>query len=183
MIPSPPRRAALLSTALAALAALAACEEGLPNREPLRVRAASGGRVDLSRTQWEVCRADLPEAGRSQRWREVHGEEGAVTFIVTTYDAPGCTGTAAAAPPFTVLATAVGELQVGWTGGAPPAELAAELRATAVVLENPEFAGPDVYFLDDRVPTARVLYSGDPDSPRNGGFQTLLLVAGAAEQQ
>ncbi len=169
----PARRAA---AALAAALALAACEEGLPGREPLRVNAVSGGKVDLTGTRWESCR-DLPEGG-SDFWKEVHGEEGAITYTLVRYDAPACTGAAGAPAVLVALGDVVGDAAVGWSG-TPRAGLADPPPPASRVLlgfGGGAWAG-DVYLVDDTV-SPRVLYTGDARGPRDPYTYPALLWAG-----
>jgi hypothetical protein len=143
-------RAALL----AAAASLAACEDGLPFREPLEVVGLSGGRVAMTNTSWRACTDD--GAGGSESYREVHGEEGAVTFLFSDWAAPGCTGAEAPIPASSAYAEAHGDKAVGWAGGPPP-DLPETVTATRVLLDG---WFPDVYLVDDRA-APRVLYTGN----------------------
>lgn len=169
------RRPALLA---AALALLAACEEGLPGRDPLHVRAVSGVTVDLSGTIWEGCR-DAADGSSSIRWREIHGEEGAITLSVTPYAAAGCAGTAGQTQAASVYGEAAGDASVGWAPAAPPG-LPDPAVATRVFLYGiGEF---DAYLVDDTA-SPRVLYTGEPTSPRDAdGFPTKLWAGGEVEQ-
>lgn len=166
---------------LAALASLAACGD---EREPLVVAAVSGARVDLTGTTWELCLEDSPAAGQSERYREVHGADGAVTSFLTTYAGAGCTGEEAApAQVGAAVAEARGEVAVPWSGPPPEGRPDPPPPATRVEFQSRGFiAGRDVYLVDDTGPT-RVLHTGPPDAPRDaGGYPTALLSRGAAEQ-
>jgi hypothetical protein len=167
----------LAAAAVCALATLAACEEGLPGREPLLVNAVSGAKVDLTGTTWESACLDVTSG--SERRREVHGEEGAVTSVTSTYAAAGCTGTATDSS-FTVYGEAAGDASVGWAG-APPAGLGAQVLGTKVFLDAGYAYGLDVYLVDDRA-SPRVLYSADPASGSQQSYPTLLLTGGEEER-
>jgi hypothetical protein len=166
--------------ALSGLLALVACGD---DREPLVVAAASGARVDLTGTTWEICLEDAPGPGRSERFREVHGEDGAVTSILESYVGPGCTGeTDGPARAGSAVARARGDVVVPWGGGPPPEGLDPPPPATRVEFESGGFiVGRDVYLVNDTGPR-RALHTGVPEAPRDGaGYPTLLLSQGALE--
>jgi len=171
--------AALLGAALAALVACADDPAPEPRREPLRVNARSEASVDLSRTSWEACQEG---PGTSQRWREDHGENGAVTYAITPYDAPGCTGNAGTAVTIPAVAYVRGERVVGFTG-VPPPDVGPSVVATRVEVDAGAAGfGRDCYWLDD-VASPRVLYTGDPASTVDAeGYPNLLLEGGEREQ-
>ena len=173
-----PRLAMVLA---GALAALAGCESGLPGRDPLHVNAMSGAKVGLTGTSWELC---TDAAAGSQRYREIHGEEGAITFVLATYGAPGCTGTATVSDTFAVYGEARGDAPVTWSGTAPAGVPDPPPPATKVRLQAPGGgATGDVYLVDDRDPAHRVLYTGDPRAPRDSsGYATKLYTDPEVEQ-
>lgn len=172
------REIARLAAALALL--LAACEEGLPFREPLHVRTASGVTVNLTGTSWRECTDD--GAGGSASYREVHGEEGAITFLRETWTAPECTGTNSVVEAFAAYGEARGDVTVAWEGGTAPApHLDPPPTATRVLLNSGGAYGGDAYLVDDTV-TPRVLYTGNPASIGGDGYPTQLRVVQEVEQ-
>jgi hypothetical protein len=163
---------------LATLATLTACEEGLPGRDPLFVNGVSGADVAMTGTSWRLC-TEL-ESG-SELYREVHGEEGAVTFLLSAFEASGCAGTGASADPTTVYGESRGDATVGWSGRPPPG-LETPPPATRVRFRvGNAIVGLDVYLVDDRA-AERVLYTGDPRSSAADGYPTLLLATPEREQ-
>jgi hypothetical protein len=155
------RRAAAVVVA-AALAGLGGCEDGLPGREPLQVNAVSRAKLDLTGTSWEQC-TELPSG--SQRYREVHGEEGAISFTLTAFEDPGCTGTATPSSGFSAYGEARGDTSVTWTGTSPAGLPDPPPPATKVLLDAGSGSyGLDVYLVDDTV-SPRVLYTGEPGAP------------------
>jgi len=169
---------------LAAAVAIAGCGSGLPGRDPLHVNAVSGGKVDLTNTTWEWC-ADAAGGG-SELYREAHGEEGAISFRHSTWDAPGCTGsqTAVLSPTGSAYGEARGDIPVTWAGTPPAGAPDPPPLATKVLLSTVDgFYAGDVYLVDDRDPAHRVLYTGALGSPRDdSGFPTQLHPVGEVER-
>ncbi len=163
-----------------ALAGLLACS-GEEHHAPLLVQARSGAVVDLSRTAWEACRADLPYLGASERLREEHGPEGGVVYTVTHYEVPGCAGDPVSLASLGTIASAVGERSVGFTG-TPPDGLGSSVLATKVYVDaGAAGIGLDCYWLDDTV-TPRVLYTGDPNATRDAeGYPNAFIAGGEQE--
>lgn len=174
----------LRASALAAALALAAgCGSGLPGRDPLLVNTFTGGKANLSNTVWEAC-TDLA-AGGSLRYREAHGEEGAITILQTPFDAAGCAGTAGQSAPISAYGEAHGDIPVTWAGTPPAGALDPPPLATKVVLDAGRGTyGLDVYLVDDRDPAHRVLYTGEPGAPTDAsGFRTQLHPVGERQIQ
>jgi hypothetical protein len=172
----------LRAAALAAALALAAgCGSGLPGRDPLEVNTFSGGKANLSNTVWEVCTNGA--TGGSYRYREAHGEEGAITIIQTPFDAPDCTGAAGTSVPTSAYGEARGDIAVTWAGTPPAGAPNPPPLATKVLLQAGGYLG-DVYLLDDRDPAHRVLYTGDLSSPLDdSGYPLQLHAAGERQVQ
>lgn len=176
--------AARAAAAVLLLTLVPACtdEEAAP-RLPLRVEARSGGTVDLSGTSWAACTENSPSPGLSERWAEVHGQDGAVTFTVTPYASPGCAGSPGTAQAISAVAYASGQRTVGFTGAPPPELGSTAVVATKVYLDAGALGyGLDCYWLDDTV-SPRVLYTGDPDATVDAeGYPNTFLEGGEQEQ-
>jgi hypothetical protein len=159
----------------AALSALAACGDDLPEPEPLVVATASGGRADLSVTTWQQCQDAVPAPGQSQRLRIVVGRDGAISYVFTPYASAACgSGEGQTLPPFGFLAFAAGDRVVAWSG-TPPAGAPAAPVATRVFLDAGAGFSTEALWLDDVAVPRKLYISPDGNVPVDPeGYPALL---------
>lgn len=160
----------------AALSALAACGDDLPEPEPLVVATASGGRADLSVTTWQQCQDAVPAPGQSQRLRIVVGRDGAIGYVFTPFASAACGSGEGQTVSFGFLAFAAGDRAVGWSG-TPPAGAPAAPVATRVFLDAGAGISTDALWLDDVAAPRKLYVSPNGSVPTDPeGYPAVLAV-------